>query len=428
MIILLQLRNLLKIKNMEKITTLFIGIGLLLISLTTKAQTFTNYTTSNSNLPHNNVNCLVQDTSGNMWFGTSDGVAKFDGVSTWTIFNTTTNPTLADDIITAIAVDSDNNIWIGTDYGVSVYDGASFTTYTSFDGLGDDRINHIAEAPNGDIWFSDFDGATVYDGSNFTAYGMGDGIPFGGVNYIDFDSSGDVYMASGLGGYVQFDGASFTVFNTGLESNLVRAITIDAADNKWLGTAKGISVANSSNVIVDAHTIMVSITPPDTLNPVEDIKINSQGEIWTGVFVDYLGTEGGIAVYDGSSSWTDYQVADGLVGPVIRKITIDRDDNVWVGTSSGVSKLSLPTSINEVNMASNSFNFYPNPASEVLNITLDKESETEQKIELYNTSMQMVKQISLDSYQQTTSFNVSDIANGMYFVKIGNQVSRVVIN
>ncbi|MBL4592746.1 MAG: T9SS type A sorting domain-containing protein [Flavobacteriales bacterium] len=411
---------------MKKITTSLLTICLIITTLTIKAQTFTNYTITEG-LPHNNVLCLVQDTAGNMWFGTQDGIAKFDGVSTWTIFNTTTNPVLPDNTITAIAVDSDNNIWIGTDFGVSVYDGSTFTTYTTVDGLGNNRINHISQAANGDIWFGDFSGATVYDGVTFTAYNTTDGLPFGGVTYVDFDSNGDVYMASGLGGVIQFDGVGFTIYNSGLESNVVRSIVVDGSDNKWVGTAKGISVLNSSNVVVDAHTIMLVLPAPDTLNPVEDIKINSQGDIWTGIYVDYLVTEGGIAVNSGGSSWTDYDVNDGLVGPVIRKIWIDKQDNVWTGTSSGVSKLSFPTSVNPIAFTSNGFNIYPNPASDVLNIAINN-NENYQNIEMYNAAMQLVKQVSLNSSQQTVKVSLSNLDRGMYFVKYGNQVKKVVVN
>ena len=332
---------------MRQLTISILGLCLFFITFNLNAQTFTNYTTLDG-LPSNNVLCLDQDTAGNMWFGTQLGIAKFDGVSTWTVFNTTTHPVLADDNITAIAVDSDNNVWVGTDFGVSVYDGTNFTTYTTLDGLGNNRINHIAQAANGDIWFGDFSGATVYDGTNFTAYGTGDGIPFGGITYVDFDSGGDVYMASSLGGVVQFNGTVFTVHNTGLLSSNIRAITVDASDNKWVGTSKGISVLNSSNTLIENHTIMLVLPPPDTLNPVEDIKINSQGDVWTGIYVDYLVTEGGVAVNSGGPSWTDYDVSDGLVGPVIRKITIDNQDNVWVGTSSGVSKMSFSTAVEDL--------------------------------------------------------------------------------
>ena len=65
---------------MEKITRLVLSICLVLGTFSLKAQTFTNYTTANG-MPHLNVNCLTEDASGNMWFGTYEGVSKYDGVN-----------------------------------------------------------------------------------------------------------------------------------------------------------------------------------------------------------------------------------------------------------------------------------------------------------------------------------------------------------
>lgn len=43
-------------------------------------QTFTNYTTADG-LVDNNVLCATSQGSGVMWFGTQNGISKFDGVN-----------------------------------------------------------------------------------------------------------------------------------------------------------------------------------------------------------------------------------------------------------------------------------------------------------------------------------------------------------
>lgn len=401
----------------------------MLAAFSLKAQTFTNYTTSNG-MPHLNVNCLAEDASGNMWFGTSAGIAKFDGGSNWTYYTTTSHTGLADNAITAIAVDNAGNIWAGTDMGVSVFNGTTFTTYTAAsDGLGNDRVKYINQAANGDVWLGDFSGATKYNGSTFTAYGTGDGLPFGGIDYIDFDSNDDVYMANALSGFIKYDGSNFTIYNTsnGLVSNTVRSVTIDGSDNKWVGTAEGITVFNSSNAVVDTHATIVAITPPHVLNPVEDVKINSQGDVWAGIYVDYLGTEGGVGVNTGGTTWTDYHVADGLVGPVIRKMHIDQSDNVWVATSTGVSKISFSTGVDDAQVASNLFNIFPNPAHNKVTIRLTGDNQNQATVVFYNTAMQIVKEVAFDNQEQSKTIQLNDLSEGIYFVKYGLQVSKVVV-
>jgi len=411
---------------MKKFTTSILAICLVVITITVKAQSFTNYTTTNSGLPHNNVNCLVEDGQGNMWFGTSSGVAKFDGVSTWTVYNTTTNPILPDNIITAIAVDNADNIWIGTDFGVSVFDGTNFVTYTTADGLGHNRIKHIAQAPNGDVWLGDFAGVTKYSSSTFAAYGTTDGLPFGGVSYVDFTANGDVYMANGIFGFIKYDGASFTIYNTssGLLSNNVRSITVDANDNKWVGTAHGISVFDNTNTLIDAHTIMYVLPGSDTLNPVVDVKINSQGDVWSALNVDYLSL-GAIAVNTGGSSWDDYdKINDGLVGDNVLKITIDHLDNVWVGTTQGVSKwLSTSTGIDNNAFASNESSVYPNPTT----------ANTKLLTNLTNSDVSIIDITGKEIYTQNNvsaselTLPTSNLKSGLYFVKVTSETSQEVI-
>ena len=222
-------------------------LAFVLIQSLAMSQSITNYTTVDG-LPDNDVTCLVHDGNGTMWFGTQKGVAAFDGVN-WVTYTTESDSAIPQDAITAIAIGNNSDIWIGTDAGAAVYDGSEWKAFTTTDGLGSNRINHIATMSNGDIWFSEFNGATKYDGITFKAYSNSDGLPFGGVVKIAEDNNGDILMCTGLGGLVTFDGTNFTAYSTaeGLVSKNTTSLAIDAQGNKWIGTAKGVTVLNSSN-------------------------------------------------------------------------------------------------------------------------------------------------------------------------------------
>lgn len=76
----------------------------------------THYTTSNSDIPDNDVSSLAEDTLGNIWLGTvAGGVAKFDG-SAFTVYNTS-NSTLPDNYIETIDISNYNTPWVGTNGG-----------------------------------------------------------------------------------------------------------------------------------------------------------------------------------------------------------------------------------------------------------------------------------------------------------------------
>lgn len=79
--------------------------------------------TSKDGLSQSEVYCFLNDEQGFMWFGTVDGLNKYDGY-TITQFNTEKNNpnSLSNNTIRALAEDSKNRIWIGTDDGLNVYD------------------------------------------------------------------------------------------------------------------------------------------------------------------------------------------------------------------------------------------------------------------------------------------------------------------
>ena len=67
-------------------------------------------------------------------------------------------------------------------------------------------------------------------------------------------------------------------------------IKLDDFGNKWIGTGSGISVLNDNDSFIH-HTKMYLMPPPDTLNPVVDLEIDSYGRIWAGIYVGYLSEE-----------------------------------------------------------------------------------------------------------------------------------------
>ena len=83
----------------------------------------------NDTYNENYIFAITIDRQGNKWFGTwGGGVSRFDG-RTWRNF--TTEDGLPGNIVYSIEEDSLGQIWVGTHQGVSVYDGKSWKSYTS---------------------------------------------------------------------------------------------------------------------------------------------------------------------------------------------------------------------------------------------------------------------------------------------------------
>ena len=389
---------------MKKILLLIMSV----IALQLNAQTITNYTTADG-LLSNFVECIEADVNDNIWFGTSVGVQKFDG-SNWTAY--TTADGLVNDNVKVITSASNGDIWVGTDFGASNFDGANWTTYDNTNGLNSNQVKSIDEDANGGIWIGTNLGVSYFDGTTWTSYSSPD-LHWSGVNATAFDSNGDKWFASPLGGITHFDGTTFTPYDTsnGLLSQFVTALLIDDQDNKWVGTSSGMSVLDASNTSFTQHTRMYIMPLPDTLNPVVDIAMDSYGRIWTAIYVGYL-AEGGIAYWDGNQ-WEDFHVSDGLVGPNVRGLVIDSDDNVWVATSTGVSKISaIASAVVAAEIAT--FNLFPNPSNDVL--YLNNGTQDIQQVRMYNNLGALV--YSNDIKQQQYKIDVSSLSKGLYYVNI----------
>lgn len=104
---------------------LLFAISFLLISKDSAEQPlyyFKHYQVENG-LSNNKVSCIEQDKKGFMWFGTIDGLNRFDGYSFKTFrYDPANKKSLGNNSIDCLYSDSDDNLWVGTHDGVYKYD------------------------------------------------------------------------------------------------------------------------------------------------------------------------------------------------------------------------------------------------------------------------------------------------------------------
>ncbi|MCD6069031.1 MAG: hypothetical protein K0S33_3857 [Bacteroidetes bacterium] len=206
---------------------------------------------------------ILQDNTGKLWFGTNKGVYIHDPLTDagndpplFTQFfdnNTLVNKNnlhLKD--IQSMVQDTKGNIWFASGYikgeGICRYDGKSITNFKP------DSISSFREAmvsKNGDVFFLDvYRGAYVYDGKTFTNFtkklGINDTIRTmleDKAGNIWFGTNSDNMYNGGTGGVWRYDpsatnGNSLKLFTTkdGLSHNCVLCIVEDRDRNVWFGT------------------------------------------------------------------------------------------------------------------------------------------------------------------------------------------------
>ncbi len=129
---------------------------------------FVNFTTKDG-LASNRVRTIYCAPDGALWFGTYDGVSRYDGEipplsplfkgGKGGFVNFTTKDGLASHIVYAIHRTSDGVMWFGTEGGgVSGYDGIAWTSLDTRDGLAGNIVSAIYQDSDGGLWFGTCDG------------------------------------------------------------------------------------------------------------------------------------------------------------------------------------------------------------------------------------------------------------------------------
>jgi ligand-binding sensor domain-containing protein len=101
--------------------------------------------------------------NGGAWFGTMEGVLRFDGKQ-WTEFM---NPAgLRRPYVPSLAVDNEGNLWAATISGALRYDGKEWKRYTTADGLLSDGVIAVGVDSRNRKWFATGNGYCVLDDSS----------------------------------------------------------------------------------------------------------------------------------------------------------------------------------------------------------------------------------------------------------------------
>ena len=201
-----------------------------------------------------------------MWFGTLDGINRYDGYSFKVFRNKYNDPTsLPDDIITAINSDDLGNIWVGTQKGVGVYENKTLqfanVNYHVSNGTQlpvTNWVNAIQKDTKGNIYIGANDIGLLFcqSGSN-----EANRIPISGiaeklskhysVTAMSSPYEGRIWVAiTGLG-LAFYDLRSRQLILTNNDISSATCITPDILGNLWIGTKHGLLHYDVKTKIVD---------------------------------------------------------------------------------------------------------------------------------------------------------------------------------
>ena len=124
-------------------------------------------------LPENSVTCILQDYLGYMWFGTKNGLVKYDGYSV-KVFkpDTVRNKTISGRVILKLYEDKNKTLWVGTLDGLNKFnrEDESFTSYRfnpdDPNSISSDSVHTVYEDKSGRLWVGTFGGLNLFNREN----------------------------------------------------------------------------------------------------------------------------------------------------------------------------------------------------------------------------------------------------------------------
>ncbi len=316
--------------------------------------------TSEQGLSMGVVNCVLQDSKGFMWFGTQDGLNKYDGYNMLVFkHNATDTNSLSNNFIYSLYEDKSGILWIGTNgggvdaYNLSTGKVRHFKNKSdNKNSLSNNNVRSIIEDNEGYMWFGTDEGLNRYDKktNSFKHYFNQKNNPKSISNNsawcLKQGSDGNIWIGTYGGGLNKFDKKTelFTSYPQLDESgklkfensNKVRTIFEDKEGIFWIGTyGEGVEIFDPKSGkflknLKNNHADNNSLKNDRVTSVTED----AYGVIWIGTY------GGGIDLYYKKTGLFRHNAFDdqnpsGINSNQIKYVFHDNVGSAWVGTEGG---------------------------------------------------------------------------------------------
>ena len=264
-------------------------------------------------LSQSTVQAILQDHVGFVWFGTEEGLNRYDGYNVTVFKHDPNNPaSLPNDRVGVLLEDDQHRLWVGTDGGLSIFDrGRETFARVAEIKL---RVTGLARGPDGTLWVG-VEGLGVYERKPATGA------------FVLHKHRGD-------------DAQSFA-------SWVPSALLLDRRGRLWVGTKDaGLEMAAAPGVSpLRFRHYRHDPRDPGSLSHDEvwALAESASGDLWVATY------GGGVDVLDHETGTFrhfrhDQRDARSLGTDLVTSVFVDRENGVWVGTDgAGILKLDPST-------------------------------------------------------------------------------------
>ncbi|MFQ6607907.1 MAG: two-component regulator propeller domain-containing protein [Fidelibacterota bacterium] len=352
-------------------------------------------------LSQSTVHSILQDSKGYLWFGTQDGLNKYDGY-TFTIYkhDPFDSTTISDNYVRCLYEDKSGTLWIGTENGGLNRFNRKKETFVSYrhdpadtNSLSNNRIWAISEEKNGRLWIGTWgDGLELFDIKNnrfiHISHSSGNQLNDDHIRCLYKDQNNILWIGTEKGGLSQYNSKTKSFENflsigntqTTPDQNRIQYIWEDSYNNLWIGANIGLNLFDrrikkliNFPLLLDGKlTEVTAITEDDSgilligasgkgmfrFDPkttsyqyIQHDSNNSSGLSLSGILVLYrdnanliwVGTNGsGLARFTLTPKFKNYTHistdSNSLSSTIIRAIYESRDSVLWVGSYGGLDK------------------------------------------------------------------------------------------
>ncbi|WP_346236658.1 hybrid sensor histidine kinase/response regulator transcription factor [Niabella insulamsoli] len=262
------------------------------------------YLTAKNGLPQSTVRGIVKDKFGFMWFGTWNGLCRYDG------------------------------------YSFKIYR----TVFGDSTSLASNRIHYLYKDPDGTIWASVFNKTICrynYETDDFTRFKLTD-LPLPLQDSVNRLRSLDVFTRNAhflqqlIGPFQLSQTLEHVVFQTrsggegGLNDNNVNCMLLDDAGILWLGTGAGGINMTDLNANKFHHVAARSKAPSKQHEAVRSMWVRD-GRVWCGTEDD------GVLIVEPASQ-NQFKLSEQWRGENIKMIFGDDRGDIWIGKRSGLDR------------------------------------------------------------------------------------------
>ena len=307
-------------------------------------------------LPNGYIRDIVEDRFGYIWFGTREGVFRYDGYEFKAFrHNVLDSMSLAHPNVNEILEDRDGKIWVATSFGLSLLDRRTgnfhrfrrtpkedirLKKYNGLNKLVEDKLGNLILGFNGEIsyfnktskQFSDLKEKDKPDRSNFVRTFLKD--------------KNDVVWAGTSRGLIKIKPGDLSIQVITGDTILakpdyksIRKICENKTGEFWLATDGGLLKWNPKT-----NTSQKDFLPVDLRNiPINNLTLDSKGNLWIAL------RSNGLGVYNSETKQFHHfkhqaNLSNSLNHNQVSHILEDRFQNIWIGTENGISKIRLDDS------------------------------------------------------------------------------------